>query len=80
MMAFMHAQRRDLTGTVGIVGIIVTIAASALASAGYIGDSIAELDERLRAVEQDVAVLQVQMSGLREDVTAIRDLLESNRP
>ena len=67
-----RVQRRDLTGVVGIVGIIVTIFGSAVGLGVFFASSIGALDERIRVVEQEVAVLQVEIERLREDVSAIR--------
>ena len=73
-----HTQRRDLTGIVGIIGIIVTIFGSAVGLGVFFASSIGGLDERIRVVEQEVAVVQVEIERLREDVSAIRDLLETH--
>ena len=70
-----HTQRRDLTG---IIGIIVTIFGSAVGLGVFFASSIGGLDERIRVVEQEVAVVQVEIERLREDVSAIRDLLETH--
>ena len=73
-----RVQRRDLTGVVGIVGIIVTIFGSAVGLGVFFASSIGALNERIRVVEQEVAVLQVEIERLREDVSAIRTLLETH--
>ena len=68
---------------VGIVGIMLTIIGTGLALAVFLnagiaslGTQIDDLDERLRRVEEDVAVLKVEMRELSDDVDTIRDRLE----
>ena len=68
---------------VGIVGIMLTIIGTGLALAVFLNAGIAALgtridglDERLRLLEEDVAVLKVEVRELGEDVHAIRDRIE----
>lgn len=74
---------RQTVAVVGIVGIMLTIIGTGLAlavflNAGFaaLGTRIDGLDERLRLLEEDVAVLNVEVRELSEDVDAIRNRIE----
>lgn len=79
-----HRIGSDQTvAVVGIVGIMLTIIGTGLALAVFLNAGIAALgtridglDERLRLLEEDVAVLKVEVRELGEDVDAIRDRIE----
>ena len=78
-----HTGSDQTVAVVGIVGIMLTIIGTGLALAVFLNAGIASLgaqidslDERLRRVEEDVAVLKVEMRELSEDVDTIRERLE----